>query len=314
MNPFIKIIAGIVVLVVGATVGLNWLSKESETDSVDVSEESNSNRASSPEALLPLESISHIHGLAVDVADPTRLYIATHAGLAVLKDGNDLYRIGENQNDFMGFVVHPRNAKTFFASGHPAQGGNLGFQKSENGGMSWNRVSSGATGVADFHALAVSPINPELAYGFDGGRLQRSMDGGKKWEVLKTNVPQIISLTACSQTEAMVYAATADGLYMSTDKGSTWENISEDMKGTAVITVAVSPNDSMKMISSSQKLGLAKSDDGGRSWQKLEGALNGEIVMNLAIDPNNVETMYAATRGNNIWNSMDGGNTWSKIR
>lgn len=314
MNPFIKIIAGIVVLVVGVTAGLNWLSKESETDSVDVSEETNGDKASFSEALSPLESISHIHGLAVDAVDPNRLYIATHAGLAMLKDGNELYRIGESQNDLMGFVAHPRNAKTFFASGHPAQGGNLGFQKSEDGGMSWDRVSAGATGAADFHALAVSPVNPELAYGLDGGRLQRSMNGGKKWEVLKTNLPQIISLTACTQNEAMVYAATTDGLYMSTDRGSAWENIAEEMKGTPVIAVAVSPNDSMKIISSSQKLGLAKSEDGGKSWQKLDGALNGEIVMNLTIDPNNVDTMYAATRENNIWKSMDAGNTWSKIR
>lgn len=314
MNPFIKIIAGIVALIVGVTVGLNWLSKGSETDLVDVSEETNSDKASFSEALSPLESISHIHGLAVDVADPTRLYIATHAGLAMLKDGNELYRIGESQNDLMGFVVHPRNAKTFFASGHPPQGGNLGFQKSKDGGMSWDRVSSGATSVADFHALSVSPVNPDLVYGFDASRLQRSIDGGKKWEVLKTNLPQVISLTACSQNETMVYVATMDGLYMSTDKGSTWESISEDMKGTAVITVAVFPNDSMKMISSSQKFGLAKSEDGGKTWQKLEGVLNGEIVMNLTIDQNKVETVYAATRENNIFKSMDGGGTWSKIR
>ncbi len=314
MNPFIKIIAGTVVLVVGVVAGLNWLSKGSETDSVDVSQESNGDKASFSEVLSPLESISHIHGLAVDVADPNRLYIATHAGLAVLQDGNDLYRIGESQNDLMGFVAHPRKAKTFFASGHPPKGGSLGFQKSEDGGMSWDRVSAGATGVADFHALSISPVNPDLAYGLDAGRLQRSMDGGKKWEVLKANLPQIISLTACSQNEAMVYAATTEGLYMSTDKGSTWESISEDMKGTAVIAVAVSPNDSLKMFSSSQKFGLAKSEDGGKTWQKLDGVSNDEIVMNLTIDPNNVETVYTATRENNIFKSMNAGSTWSKIR
>jgi hypothetical protein len=31
--------------------------------------------------MVPLKSVAHIHGIAVDPADPQRLYLATHHGL-----------------------------------------------------------------------------------------------------------------------------------------------------------------------------------------------------------------------------------------
>ena len=36
--------------------------------------------------LIPITGITHGHGLAVDIADPSKLYIATHHGLLVLKN------------------------------------------------------------------------------------------------------------------------------------------------------------------------------------------------------------------------------------
>lgn len=46
-------------------------------------------------------SITRGHGLALDVADAERLYIATHHGLLVLKNERDLYRVGASQDDYM---------------------------------------------------------------------------------------------------------------------------------------------------------------------------------------------------------------------
>jgi len=82
--------------------------------------------------LTPEESISHGHGLAVDVKDSNKLYIATHYGLFVLINEKNLYRIGKSRDDYMGFVVHPTEPNVFFTSGHPAKGGNLGVQRSDD--------------------------------------------------------------------------------------------------------------------------------------------------------------------------------------
>ena len=63
--------------------------------------------------LIPIQSITHAHGISVDVSDQNKLYIATHHGLLTLVDGKNLYQIGETKNDYMGFSPHPTNAKVF---------------------------------------------------------------------------------------------------------------------------------------------------------------------------------------------------------
>jgi len=73
--------------------------------------------------LYPEKTISHGHGLAVDVQDPSKVYIATHYGLLLLENEENLYRIGKSRDDYMGFSPHPTDANIFFSSGHPSTGG-----------------------------------------------------------------------------------------------------------------------------------------------------------------------------------------------
>src|SRR3989338_507722 len=108
--------------------------------------------------LYPVKGFAHGHGLAADVSDPNKLYIATHHGLFVLVNEKELYQIGKSQDDFMGFSVHPIQSNTVYTSGHPTTGGNLGFQKSEDGGFTWRKISDGFDGAVDFHAMSVSPV------------------------------------------------------------------------------------------------------------------------------------------------------------
>ena len=125
--------------------------------------------------------LTHVHGFAVDVANPERLLIATHHGLMQLEN-NVLSQIGTVSDDLMGFTPHPTDPSVFYSSGHGARGGNLGFQKSTDGGTTWQKVSDGINGPVDFHSMTVSRVNPDLVYGHFGG-LQQSTDGGKSWRV-----------------------------------------------------------------------------------------------------------------------------------
>jgi hypothetical protein len=97
------------------------------------------------------EAITHGHGLAVDVADSNKVYIATHEGIVTLINDKDLYEVAGPKDDYMGFSVHPTQANVFFSSGHSSRGGNIGFQKSEDGGITWKKLSNGVNGPVDFH-------------------------------------------------------------------------------------------------------------------------------------------------------------------
>jgi photosystem II stability/assembly factor-like uncharacterized protein len=197
---------------------------------------------SAPSGLTPVASFTHAHGLAVDPIDSSKLYIATHHGLYLLKDDKSLFRIGDKQDDYMGFSLHPTDSSIFFTSGHPMFGGNLGFQKSQDGGKTWQKISDGLNGPVDFHAMSVSPTDPNLIAGWYQG-LQISSDGGQNWRMQAGSPDQIISLAFDSKLRERLYAATPHGLMVSDDLGDTWRSLNDD--GVAV-SVAVSPANNQK--------------------------------------------------------------------
>lgn len=265
--------------------------------------------------LYPEESISHAHGLAVDSVDVNKLYVATHYGLLVLVNETDLYRIGTAKDDYMGFSVHPINAQTFFSSGHPSTGGNLGVQKSDDGGVTWEKIGNGANGPVDFHAMAVSAANPDIMYGYYAGALQRSVNSGKDWEVLAKEFPVIVNFATDPSNENIVFVSTAqNGLLASNDKGVSWTVVSEELKDTAITGLAIDPRNSQVMLSFSQNLSIAKSNDAGKTWQKINESFNGDMLLYIAFDRNTAGKAYALTNNNALYKSSDGGNSWSKIR
>lgn len=264
--------------------------------------------------LTPVASFSHSHGIATDAGDPTKVYIATHEGLYLLKDDTELYRIGTTRDDLMGFSVHPTDPRVFFSSGHPAQGGNIGLQKTTDGGVTWERVSEGLNGPTDFHAMAVSTADPSVIYGFHGGKLQRSIDGGGTWEYAKGAVAPFSLSTHPTRTEA-VYAATQDGVLVSADMGDSWQSISEELEGGAVSVFALSPSDPMLALAFSEKLGgLGKSTDGGVTWKRVSEIFGNKTILYLAFSQTVPEVVYALSEANALYKSTNAGDTWERLR
>ena len=273
-------------------------------------------KSSSSNKLTPEQSITHGHGLAVDVQDPIKLYIATHDGLLVLINDKDLYRVGENQDDLMGFSPDPVDPKVLFSSGHRSLGGNIGFQRSDDDGYTWNKVADGVDGPVDFHAMAISRVNPNLVYGWYQGSLQRSTDRGATWEIVNSDL-QTFYLAADSQDENVVYAATANGqgVLVSRDKGAIWTPLSPQLQGGFVSSVAVHPQDSKILLTFSEKLGgLGKSIDSGKTWKRVSEGFNSEIVLYIAFSTIDPSIVYALTEGNALYKSTDAGESWVKIR
>lgn len=274
------------------------------------------NTISNSGGLTPASDLRDVHGLAVDVKDSPQLWIANHSGLYVLKNDKDLFAVGDKRDDYMGFSSHPTEPNTFFSSGHPSSGGNIGFQKSVDAGRTWQKVSNGANGPVDFHAMAVSQVDPNVIYGTYRGALQRSVDGGKEWQALGTNLKdaQVISLTTDTSEKDTVYAATTKGLLVSRDQGQAWTALSENLKDDVITNLAVNPKNNKELLAYGQKLGLAKSTDGGQAWVKIDTALASSPVMYISYDRSNPNTVYAINQSLEIYKTSDGGNTWNKVR
>lgn len=256
-------------------------------------------------------TLQDAHGLAVDRKDSSKVYIATHTGLLVMQNDGELQRVGSAQDDYMGFSAHPTDPQIFYTSGHPRSGGNIGFQKSTDGGQAWQKVSDGVGGPVDFHSMTVSQAAPSLVYGVFRGQLQSSEDEGKTWEVLNDAPTNITSLATSTTVQDAIYAGTTNGLYISTNRGQSWNKLGS-FNG-LVTTLAINPKNDQEITAHVEGEGLVQSSDDGGTWKKLN-SYSGNMVMHLAYDVQNPAAMYLINQGLEIHKTTDGGATWSKVR
>lgn len=254
---------------------------------------------------------THFHGLAVDPSDPSRLLLATHHGLYAVEADGSARLISERADDFMGFSPHPSDGVTLYSSGHPTTGGNLGFMLSTDGGRSWTQLSEGATGIADFHAMAVSAADPNTIYGTYGG-LQVSRDGGRSWEMVGPGPEGVIDLAASALDADLIYAGTRIGLLRSRDGGESWEPAHPSDAPAPLVTVGTDGAVYAFLVGE----GLMRAREPELAWEAIGDGLDGRVPIHLALDPNDPKRLHAiAVRPDGhdpvILASRDAGESWT---
>jgi photosystem II stability/assembly factor-like uncharacterized protein len=263
--------------------------------------------AAAPVPLSELETSTHVHGLAVSRADPSKLLIATHHGLYIVGPEGMAELISEVQ-DFMGFSPHPNNPDVLYASGHPAGGGNLGFIASSDQGRTWQQVSPGVNGPVDFHQMMVSSADPNRIYGAYGA-IQVSDDGGQTWAVAGPAPERLIDLAGSSASADKLFAATEIGLLVSVDGARTWTPV---LEGAPVTMVEVAPDGAVYAFVFGQ--GLMRSDqEEPLELEPVNNSFGGGYIVHFAVDPSDPDRLFAATGDGEILHSSDGGVTWSEM-
>lgn len=257
-------------------------------------------------AVSDLTTQTHIHGLAVDRQDPSRLLIATHHGLFRTGADGKAERISPVQ-DFMGFTPHPSDPNRLYASGHPAQGGNLGFVASDDRGRTWSQVSPGANGPVDFHQMTVSPADPQTIYGTHRG-LQISRDAGKTWTIIGPGPEGLIDLAASAKSPDTLYAATQSGLLVSTDAGRSWQPL---VQGGPVSLVEVTPEGTLYAFVLGR--GLVRAGEPPVGLATISSGFGEGYLLHLAADPTNPQRVFAVTNGGKLLSSADQGRTWTAL-
>ena len=256
--------------------------------------------------LSELDAHTHYHGLAVDPTDPSRLYLATHHGFYRVSADGTATRLSEVQ-DFMGFTPHPTDPSVLYASGHPSNGGNLGFLMSVDGGTNWTQVSPGLNGPVDFHQMDVSPADPQVIYGaYDG--IQLSRDGGKTWSMAGAAPEGLIALAASARSADRIYGATQVGLVYSDDAGATWQDAA--FNGETVTMVATGPDDTLYAYVIGRGLMSAKEAEPG-AWSPLSS--DPRIQLHLAVDGKDPNRLFAIAHKAGVIQSTDGGKTWQSF-
>ena len=257
---------------------------------------------------IPISQVSHVHGIAVDPIDPSRLYLATHYGVYRTSPDGTAEQISENSNDYMGFTPNPSDPAVIYASGHPSSGGNLGVLVSRDGGRSWEQLATGVSGPVDFHAMDVSRADPNVIYGVYGD-LQVSRDGGKTWAVAGSPPADVFDIAASALSPDFVYASTRQGVMLSRDGGKTWELTGPQGQPASMVQTAPDGTVYAFILGS----GLMKSPRSVIDWKPVSNGFGQRVLLHLAVDPADPKRMFAVTDESEVLTSSDGGTTWQPL-
>lgn len=253
-----------------------------------------------------LDMIQHIHGIEVSRDDPSRLYLATHAGLYLASPDGTAEKISATSDDLMGFVADPTSGDVFFASGHPPSGGNLGVIRSEDGGRTWSQLAKGAGGPVDFHAMDVSKADTKVMYGLYRD-LQVSRDGGRTWTSQGTPPPQTFDIAASAIDPDTLYAATRGGLMVSRDAGRTWQAAHFVTRPATMVYTAADGTVYAFIVGT----GLVRTREPALAWAVVGNDFGTRFLLHLAAGPDRPRRLFAVADSGGVVMSGDGGETWT---
>lgn len=176
--------------------------------------------------------------------------------------------------------------------------------------------------------LAVHPIDPDIVYiGAASGGIWKTTNGGTTWQDL-SNQFELLTFGAIAidpQNPETVYAGTGellagwdmntysgDGIYKSTDGGSTWTKINQGIgNSTHVAAIAVSPHNSNIVIAALASGNWFKGNMANEGiWRSTDAGLTWTRVISLQ-DPNDI--VFHPTDPNRVYFSCGGGYTTAGV-
>ena len=197
-------------------------------------------------------------------------------------------------------------------------GTEYGVFKSTDGGASWFSSNRGAP-YAYVTALAVDPIDTQqiwmaLTIGNTCLGVFHSADGGSHWEAASNGLdPCVDDLAVHPRTAGTVFAATAHGVFRTTDAGFIWVVVGlVDQRVGAVTFNATAPE---TLYAGADSDGPYRSTNGGDTWER---AANGYAEPRFALfnDLAAAETRgsWAYTCGwSYVYRTMDAAESWTHL-
>lgn len=209
-----------------------------------------------------------------------------------------------------------------------------GIWRSSNGGGVWEPMTNELPSMT-ISDIEINPNNRDImlcATGNDrflsitlgpGVGLLKSTDRGLTWYPtsfsyqLFQNV-SISKVTWKPGSNDSVYMAASNGIWISTDAGSNWQQI---ISGRAA-SIVINNNNTNIMYTLLRGNGVYRTTDGGANWTLLTGGLpTGSLIglSSISISVTNPEILYISFSDANSFGSLglfkttDGGNSWNVI-
>jgi len=189
-------------------------------------------------------------------------------------------------------AFHPTNPDIIYI-GAPAGG----LWYTTNGGNDW-QTTTDVLPTLGVSAIAVDPTNPSTIYIGTGDRdasdapgvgVMKSIDNGLTWQMSNTGMGNKIvgDLLIDNTNTQIIYAATTNGLFKSTDGGATWVL----KTGGGFKDLAFKPGNT-SIIYATQGGKFYLSVDAGETWSTITSGIPSGTRGVIAVTPANPEIVY----------------------
>ncbi len=150
------------------------------------------------------------------------------------------------------------------------------------------------------------------------GGLYASTDTGKTWSFLGMEGKEILCM---GTTDNAQYVGTSDGLYKTTDNGTNWDDITQNLENSSIImTVYALIQTKDGSLLAGTNWGIQRSTDGGATWKTASNVTISEFPMTSADEigaktfaKNSKGELFAGTGQYGILYSNDDGQSWKSI-
>jgi photosystem II stability/assembly factor-like uncharacterized protein len=262
--------------------------------------------------------------ISIDPRNPQTLYLASDTTYRSTNGGATWTRLvlpaGANAGGDLDVKVHPKLNLVFVG------GFGYGIVRSQNGGATWQNVSSGLNAFVVAH-IETHPQRPNAIFALSSPQLSRSTDTGKTWKLVTQLNLFVLSFQIHPQNPNLIFAGGGQpAVAVSTDGGKTWAKKSpyqfsaygenstkfdpKDQK-----TMYLLPRDNGPSSNSDDDIhyGIAKSTDLGNNWNLINSGISDKYLTAVSLDPGNGSNIFVGSEHGKVFKSVNAGSSWKNV-
>jgi len=190
--------------------------------------------------------------------------------------------------------------------------------KTEDGGKTWHSIKKGVIDDSDVFSIVIDPSQPANLFISACSGIYRSDSAGELFRKIQ-GIPYSARRTRMLRMDPVdhntVYAGTTEGLWKTTDSGTTWKH----MTGSNIIIndVLIDPRQPSRVLLATDRGGVLSSDDGGVTFTASNRGFTHRQAAALLVDRSNNAVLYAGVLNDKefggVFVSRDAGQTWKQI-
>lgn len=272
-----------------------------------------------------------VRSLARSKSDPNILVAGTLEGVYRSKDNGKHWGLispsGSNEiHEVESVAIDPKDPNIIYAGTWHLP------WKTTDGGAHWDSIKQGVIEDSDVFSIVIDPSSPKIVYASACSGIYKSVTAAEpnpEWHGdrfkggVSLNKAQGIPVSA-RRTRKLeldptqpntIYAGTTQGLFKSTDAGSTWVRVTQP--DVIVNDVYVDPNQPQHVLLATDRGGVLRSEDGGLTFTSSNDGFTMRQVVAYAADLHDSAQLYVGVVNDKetggVFASSDGGVRWRQM-